>query len=111
MRLYLHHVGQEGAEEDFKKTVYRDISIEAVERNVSVREPHRDELLSQLKQEFPAGHFNCWGVPAGANAVISKLAAGGRVARLRLSSECGVHPIGCGALHVWENMPVDGEGY
>jgi hypothetical protein len=31
VRLFFHHVGQKGADEDFKKTVYRDISIETVE--------------------------------------------------------------------------------
>jgi hypothetical protein len=65
VKLFLHHVGQEGAEEDFKKTVYKDISIETVESNVPASEPRRDELLNELRQEFPSGFFNCWGVPAG----------------------------------------------
>ena len=45
MRLFFHHVGKKGADEDFKKTVYRDISIETVECNVPVSYPHRDERL------------------------------------------------------------------
>jgi 5-methylcytosine-specific restriction enzyme A len=65
VRLFFHHVGQKGADEDFKKTVYKDVSIETVESNVSVSYPHRDELLNQLRQEFPDGLFDCWGVPAG----------------------------------------------
>ena len=52
MRLFFHHVGQKGADEDFKKTVYKDISIETVESNVPVSYPHRDELLSQLRRGF-----------------------------------------------------------
>ena len=59
MRLFFHHVGQKGADEDFKKTVYKDISIETVEGNVPASYPHRDELLNQLGQEFPNGLFNC----------------------------------------------------
>ena len=66
VKLFFHHVGQKGADEDFKKTVYKDVSIGTVESNVSVSYPHRDKLLNELRQEFPDGLFDCWGVPAGA---------------------------------------------
>ncbi len=79
MRLFFHHVGQKGADEDFKKTVYKDISIETVEGNVPASYPYRHELINQLNQEFPTGLFNCWGVPAGAKSVINSPYAGGRV--------------------------------
>ena len=46
VRLFFHHVGQKGDDEDFKKTVYKDISIDTVESNVQVDYLHRDELLN-----------------------------------------------------------------
>ena len=64
MELFFHHVGQKGADADFKKTVYKDISLEAVESNVRASALHRDELLNELRQRFPTGLFNCWGVPS-----------------------------------------------
>ena len=61
----MHHVGQKGADEDFKKTVYKVVSIQTVERNVPVSHPHRDELLNQLKREFPSeGGLRFYGTTA-----------------------------------------------
>ena len=73
MRLFFHHVGQKGADEDFKKTAYNAISIETVESNLVTSDLHWDELLDELRQEFPTGFFNCWDVPAGAKSVIGQL--------------------------------------
>ncbi len=95
MRLFFHHVGQKGADEDFKKTVYKDISIQAVENNVPVSYPHRDELLIELRQQFPSGLFNCWGVPAGAKMVIGQLAAGDFVLLVHTATEYGEVPVLC----------------
>ena len=95
MRLFFHHVGQKGADEDFKKTVYKDIGIETVEGNVPVSYPHRDELLNQLRQGFPNGLFNCWGVPAGAKSVIKNLAAGEVVLLVHSATEYGQVPVLC----------------
>ena len=44
VRLFFHHVGQKGADEDFKKTVYKDIGIETVESNIPSSDPLRDEM-------------------------------------------------------------------
>ena len=101
MKLFLHHVGQEGAEEDFKKTVYKDISIETVESNVSVSDQHRDELLNELRREFPTGLFNCWGVPAGAESVIRQLEAGDFVLLVYSATEYGKVPVLCHVQVFW----------
>jgi hypothetical protein len=101
VRLFFHHVGQKGADEDFKKTVYKDISIETVESNVPVSDPHRDELLNQLRQEFPTGLFNCWGVPAGAKSVIRQLAAGDFVLLVHSATEYGEVPVLCRVQVFW----------
>ncbi len=89
MRLFFHHVGQKGADEDFKRTVYRGVSIQTVESNIPVRYPHRDELLNKLRQEFPTGLFNCWGVPAGAKSVTRQLTAGDFVLPVHSATEFG----------------------
>ncbi len=89
MRLFFHHVGQKGADEDFKKTVYKEIDIGTVEGNVPSSDPLRDEILHTLGIKFPAGHFNCWGVPAGAKSVINHLTAGDFVLLVHSATEFG----------------------
>lgn len=74
MKLYYHHVGEEGAQRDFPKTVYGDVPISVVEE--STPEPVRGDLVRQLRQRFPLDKFNCWGVPAGAHRVINRLQQG-----------------------------------
>lgn len=107
MQLFLHHVGQEGAEEDFKKTVYKDISIETVESNVPASDPRRDELLNELRQEFPTGLFNCWGVPAGASLVIERLEAGDFVLLLESATQDGQVPVLCPVRLFWPHKLWD----
>jgi len=101
VRLFFHHVGQEGADEDFKKTVYKDVNIQTVESNVPVSIPRWDELLNQLRQEFPTGLFNCWGVPAGAEAVIGQLEAGDSVLLVHRATEDGEVPVLCRVQVFW----------
>jgi hypothetical protein len=101
VRLFFHHVGQKGADEDFKKTVYKEVSIQTVENNVPGSYPHRDELLSQLRQEFPDGFFNCWGVPAGAKSVIRQLAADDCVVLVHSATEYGQVPALCHVQVFW----------
>jgi 5-methylcytosine-specific restriction protein A len=101
VKLFFHHVGQKGADEDFKKTVYKDISIETVESNVPVSYLHKDELLSQLGQNFPTGFFNCWGVPAGAKSVIRQLQAGDVVLLVHSATEYGKVPVLCNVQVFW----------
>jgi hypothetical protein len=101
VRLFFHHVGQKGADEDFKKTVYKDVSIQTVESNVPVNYPHRSELLNQLGQEFPTDLFNCWGVPAGAKSVMGQLAAGDFVLLVHSATEYGEVPVLCNVQVFW----------
>lgn len=101
MRLFFHHVGQKGADEDFKKTVYKDISIETVEGNVPSSDPNRDEILHKLGTEFPTGRFNCWGVPAGAKPVINQLTAGDFVLLVHSATEFGQVPVLCPVRAFW----------
>ena len=44
MRLFFHHVGQMGADEDFKKAVYTDISIETVVNSILISSSRYEEL-------------------------------------------------------------------
>lgn len=76
MRVFFHHVGLPGATRDFPKTVFSDVPIAVVERAVPDAEPLKVPLLQRLHAAFPAGSFNCWGVPAGATSVIRNLAVG-----------------------------------
>ncbi len=101
MKLFFHHVGQKGADEDFKKTVYKDISTETVESNVPVNDPLRDEILHKLRTEFSTGLFNCWGVPAGAKSVIRQLAAGDFVLLVESATEYGDVPVLCQVRAFW----------
>jgi hypothetical protein len=39
MNLFYHHVGQTGAAEDFKKTIYSNVTYELVERNIPAHVP------------------------------------------------------------------------
>jgi len=107
VRLFFHHVGQKGADEDFKKTVYKDISIQTVDSSVPVSYPHRDELLNQLRQEFPTGLFDCWGVPAGAKSVIRQLAAGDFVLLVHSATEHGTVPVLCHVQVFWPDKLWD----
>ena len=101
MRLFFHHVGQKGADEDFKKTVYKDVPIQTVESNVPGSYPHRNKLLNQLRQEFPDGLFDCWGVPAGAKSVIRQLQAGDVVLLVHSATEYGEVPVLCPVQVFW----------
>lgn len=76
MKLYYHHVGEEGARRDFPKTVFDDAGLDVIERAVPATSPSRTELIARLRREFPGGRFNCWGVPAGATPVIRNLSQG-----------------------------------
>jgi hypothetical protein len=57
VKLFFHHVGQKGADEDFKKTVYKDVSMQTVESNVPVNYLHRDELLNRALNLLRCQHI------------------------------------------------------
>jgi hypothetical protein len=101
MRLFFHHVGQAGANEDFKKTVYKEVSIETVESNIPTHDLLRGEILQVLQTQFPSGLFNCWGVPAGARSVIRQLATDDFVLLVESATEYGDVPILCHVRAFW----------
>jgi hypothetical protein len=101
MRLFFHHVGQKGADEDFKKTVYKEVSIETVGRNIPTDDPLRVKILQVLQAQFPSGRFNCWGVPAGAKLVIRQIAEGDFVLLVESATEYGEVPVLCQVQAFW----------
>jgi hypothetical protein len=92
MNLFYHHVGQTGAAEDFKKTIYSNVTYELVERNIPAHVPIRQEILDTIKAMFPSGTFNCWGVPSGAKSVIKNLKPGDVVLLIETTAGSGSIP-------------------
>lgn len=78
MNLYYHHVGTDGARRDFPKTVFKSIPMSVAEEHLP-RHAEGAELLIKLRQFFPEGFFNAWGVPSGAKYVINNLSYGDAV--------------------------------
>lgn len=76
MQIFFHHVGKEGAEKDFPKTVYSSISIIQVISLIPDNLPYYSKIFQELSSIFPDGHCNCWGVPSGATRIITKLKKG-----------------------------------
>jgi hypothetical protein len=95
MKLFYHHVGQQGADEDFSKTVFARKPISLVEESVPEQEPLKQPLLSELRLQFPSGDFNCWGVPAGAQHVVNALEVGDVVLLVESAHETGIIPALC----------------
>jgi hypothetical protein len=103
MKLYYHHVGTKGANEDFKKTVFGRVPISVVKNNVADSNPHKQEMLKQLKASFPSGNFNCWGVPAGASTVINNLETGDAVLLVESTGKNGRVPALCQVAGFWRD--------
>lgn len=76
MKIGFHHVGKQGAHTDFPKTVFNQITIDFVEENIPDSIVSKKIIIDNLKQKFPDGKVNCWGVPSGAKAVIKNLQQG-----------------------------------
>ena len=92
MKLYYHHVGQEGSL-DFDKTVFKELDLSIL--NDALDPTIRDETISKMKRLFPTGLFNCWGVPELAHIVIKNLAAGDYVLLVRSTRIDGDVPALC----------------
>lgn len=75
MKLFYHHVGQEGSARDFPKTVFRTVSRDTVADAVADH-PAGPQLLAELDAKFPEGEFNVWGVPSGAAGIMKRLDVG-----------------------------------
>lgn len=101
MRLYFHHVGQQGAERDFPKTVWSKVPLSTVERHLSASVTNRDEIIQTLTELFPSGGFNCWGVPAGAKSVIKNLRPGDAVLLVETTAGAGSVPALCIVKAFW----------
>ena len=95
MHFYYHHVGVEGAAEDFPKTVFTERSIRTVRKYVSDSVPQKQPLIGNLESVFPTGRFNCWGVPAGASTVMENLESGDAVLLVVTTGEDGAIPALC----------------
>lgn len=101
MKLYYHHVGQEGSK-DFDKTVFSDINI-SILNNIE-DEDIRNAARTNIARLFPTGRFNCWGVPPGAKPVIRNLAVGDYVLLIQEARVTGVIPALC---HVKFYLPSE----
>lgn len=104
MNIFFHHVGQNGAKEDFKKTIYNKIPISFVEKNLPDNYIYKNELIDILKDRFPLGEFNCWGVPEGAKSVIKNLNDKDYVFLVESSRIDGEVPVLCHVKLFWREQ-------
>ena len=95
MKFYYHHVGVEGAAEDFPKTVFTKRSISTVKENVPDTFPQKRVLISELEMAFPSSRYNCWGVPEGAGRVVNNLEVGDAVLLIVTTGQDGAIPALC----------------
>jgi 5-methylcytosine-specific restriction protein A len=91
MKLFYHHVGKAGADEDFKKTVFNRVPNSSLEI-IPHSEPYRPDIIRGVNAAFPEGSFNCWGVPSGADMVIRRLEVGDVVLLVKTTGEYGEIP-------------------
>lgn len=103
MKLYYHHVGVIGAA-DFRKTVFKDVPISLVEQTLPDTHPLKAEILNTLRAKFPAGYFNCWGVPEGARSVIRNLQEGDYVLLVESARIDGRIPALCNVEAYWNQQ-------
>lgn len=102
MNLFFHDVGFKGSESDFPKTIYNSISIEELKNNKFISRDSYDEL----KNIFPSGYCNFWGVPEGAKSIIKTLSVGDYVLLVRTTGGQGDVPILCMVKFFFrESMP------
>jgi 5-methylcytosine-specific restriction protein A len=93
MELFFHDVGLKGATRDFPKTVFNKIPVSLVEQIVPNTEKYKHELLEELKDKFPSGYFNCWGVPSGASSVIRTLDVNDAMLLIKTTGNSGEIPV------------------
>src|SRR3972149_1615226 len=76
-RLFYHHVGQDGADRDFPRSLGRTLTADELEPHLvqDMGTTPGQHLSRQLRTAFPKG-FNCWGVPIGAIDAFRRLAPG-----------------------------------
>jgi 5-methylcytosine-specific restriction protein A len=105
MDLYYHNVGLAGADRDFPKTVFGRVELATIESHAPGH--LREEMSSALRQLYPDGTCNCWGVPEGARPVIRRLATGDAVLLIRTIAGDGEIPALAPVDAFWrEPMPA-----
>lgn len=94
MKLFYHHVGQEGSDKDFPKTVHTRLPLSSIEDSLTdAGDPSSLNMIPTLRTEFPSGWLNCWGVPPGASRVIGSMNSGDVVLLLESTSGQGPMPV------------------
>jgi 5-methylcytosine-specific restriction protein A len=105
MQLFFHDVGLKGATRDFPQTVFGSVSISTVEKHAP--KELKAEMVSTLRQLFPDGQFNVWGVPAGAASVINRLNTGDVMLLIRTTGGDGDIPALCIVKAYWRHEMFD----
>ena len=100
MQIFIHNVGKQGADDDFPKTVFKEIGIDYIEKYLP--EAEKNEIISTLWELFPDGACNVWGVPSGATNEINKLQIGDAVLLMRTISNDGEIPALAIVKAVWK---------
>lgn len=90
MELYYHNVGLAGADRDFPKTVFGRVPLDMIEAHAP--EYLRADIRRVLRNQYPEGLCNCWGVPEGAQPVIRSLSPGDAVLLIRTIAGDGEIP-------------------
>ncbi|WP_345844985.1 HNH endonuclease [Shewanella algae] len=102
MQLYFHDVGLDGANRDFPKTVFGDVSISDIISHMP--QDIQVEAERALCQEFPSGFCNVWGVPAGAKSVIHNLSHGDAMLLIKTTGGGGEIPALCIVKGFWRSQ-------
>ena len=105
MQLFFHDVGLKGAERDFPKTVFGSVPLETVEEYAP--DHLRIKMTETLRDTFPKGSFNAWGVPSGAKSVIRQLNVGDAMLLIRTTGGDGDIPALCIVKAYWKHQMMD----
>ena len=101
VKLYFHHVGQRGSDEDFPKTVFGRVALSQIEGAIGPDDPLRAEIVGALRERFPEGWCNVWGVPVGARTSIANLNTGDAVLLVESVAGHGSVPAVCPDVLYW----------
>ena len=91
-KLFFHHVGQTGSA-DFDKTVFKEVETSVLARTLDAET--LENIMVDVENLFPAGRFNCLGVPEGDRSVIRDLTAGDYVLLVQSVRRDGFIPALC----------------
>ena len=73
-RLFYHHVGREGSERDFPRSLGQRLAVQEIQPYLTkdLGQAEGERFVSRLRAAFPQG-FNCWGLPSRARQVFDLL--------------------------------------